>query len=88
VFDLVNEPVRVEARLRPDGTELPLAFLWQGHRHEIVSWGRESTQSQQGRDVRCYLLQTAGPETWELCLDLALGQWILARHWPGPTTAA
>jgi PncC family amidohydrolase len=33
----VNEPVRVEARPRPDGTERPLAFLWRGGRYEIVA---------------------------------------------------
>ena len=81
--DFVKEPVSVEIRMRPDGTELPLAFVWQGQRHEIVSWGRESSETQEGRDVRCYLVQTAGPQTWELCLDLELGQWMLNRRWPG-----
>lgn len=88
MFDFVREGVRVEARLRPDGTELPLAFLWQGHRYEIVSWGREGTQRQEGRDVRCYLVQTPGPQTWELCQDLVLGEWILTRRWPGRTAGA
>lgn len=83
MLDFIQEPVSVEARMRPDGTELPLAFMWQGQRYEIVSWGRESTETQEGRDVRCYLVQTAGPETWELCLDLKLGQWMLNRRWPG-----
>ena len=82
-FDFVREGIRVESRLRPDGTELPLAFMWEGQRYEIVSWGRESTRNQEGRDVRCYLVQTTGPQTWELCQDLMLGQWILARRWPG-----
>lgn len=83
MLDFVKEPVSVEVRIRPDGTALPLAFNWQGQRYEIVSWGRESTEAQDGRDVRCYLVQTAGPQTWELCLDLELGQWILNRRWPG-----
>jgi nicotinamide-nucleotide amidase len=88
MLDFVNEQVIVEARLRPDGTELPLAFSWRGQRHEILSWGRESAQRQEGRDVRCYLVQTAGSQTWELCLDLGQGQWLLTRRWPGRTTAA
>ena len=83
MLDFVKEPVSVEARMRPDGTELPLAFVWQGQRYEIVSWGRESTQTQEGRDVRCYLVQTSGPQTWELCLDRKMGRWILNRRWPG-----
>jgi nicotinamide-nucleotide amidase len=84
-FGFLNEPVRVETRPRRDGTELPLAFVWQGQRYEIGSWGRESIKSQDGREVRCYLVQTAGSQTWELCLDLALGQWRLTRRWPGRT---
>lgn len=83
MVDYVNEPVRVEAKLRPDGTEQPLGFFWQGHRYEIISWGRESAQTREGRDVRCYMVQTPGPQTWELCLDLVLGQWILTRRWSG-----
>jgi nicotinamide-nucleotide amidase len=85
--DFVKEPVSVEVRMRPDGTELPLAFVWQGQRHEIVSWGRESSETQEGHDVRCYLVQTEGPQTWELCLDLKPGQWILNRRWPGKPQA-
>lgn len=88
MFEFVREGVRVETRQRRDGAELPLAFLWQGNRYEIVSWGRESTQRQEGRDVRCYLVQTPGPQTWELCQDLVLGQWILTRRWPGRTVGA
>ena len=88
MLDFVNEPVSVEVRLRPDGTELPLAFSWQGQSYEILSWGRESAQRQEGRDVRCYLVQTAGSETWELCLDLGQEQWLLTRRWPGRMTAA
>ncbi|MEJ2210244.1 MAG: CinA family protein, partial [Anaerolineae bacterium] len=83
MLDFIKEPVSVEVRIRPDGTELPLAFAWQGQRYEIGSWGRESSETQEGRDVRCYLVQTAGPQTWELCLDLEMGQWMLNRRWPG-----
>ena len=83
MFDYVNAPVSVEVRLRPDGTEVPLAFAWQGQRYEIISWGRESTETEDGSEVRCYLVQTAGPQTWELCLDIELGQWTLSRRWPG-----
>ena len=87
-FDFVREGVRVESRLRPDGTELPLAFMWEGQRYDIVSWGRESTRDREGRAMRCYLVQTPGPQTWELCQDLALGQWLLARRWPGRSSMA
>lgn len=83
MLEFIKEPVSVEARMRPDGTERPLAFVWRGQRYEIVSWGRESGETQEGHDVRCYLVQTAGPQTWELCLDRKMSQWILNRRWPG-----
>jgi hypothetical protein len=31
--------------------------------------------------VHCYLVQTTGPETWELCRDTETAQWTLVRHW-------
>jgi hypothetical protein len=81
MFAFVNEAVSVEVRLRSNGTVLPLAFSWRGRRHPIKSWGRESLDKRAGRRVRSYLVQTAGPETWELSHDLESGQWKLVRHW-------
>jgi nicotinamide-nucleotide amidase len=83
IVDFVNEPVSVEVYARPEGAVRPLAFRWQQRRYEIESWGREATRTHEGCDVRCYLVQTAGPETWELCRDLDTGQWTLARRWLG-----
>jgi hypothetical protein len=81
MFELVNEPVSVEARLRQDGKSLPLAFVWRGRRYPVESWGREESKSQGGRSWDCYLVQTPGPETWELCQDTETAQWTLSRHW-------
>lgn len=82
MMDYINEPVSVEVYARPEGAVRPLAFRWRERRYEIESWGREATRTQEGCDVRCYLVQTAGPETWELCRDLDTGQWTLTRRWP------
>ncbi len=81
MLEFINEPVNVEVRLRRDETASPLAFLWRGRRFQIESWGRESIETRDGRTVHCCLVQTAGPETWELCRDKETAQWTLARHW-------
>ena len=81
MVEFVNEAVSVELRLRHDKTSLPLAFVWRGRRYEVRSWGREESKTRDGREVRCYLVQTSGPETWELCQDIETAQWTLTRHW-------
>ena len=81
MLEFINEPVSVEVRLRQGETVSPLAFLWRGRRFQIESWGRESVKTWEGRTVHCYLVQTAGPETWELCRDTETAQWTLTRHW-------
>ena len=82
MVEFVNEAVRVEAQLRRDGTPSPQAFSWRGHRYQIVSWGREGTMMRDGSASRYYLVQTPGPESWELCQDTETGGWMLARRWP------
>lgn len=81
MIEFINEAVNVEVRTQADGTVRPLAFVWHGHRYEIESWGRESTETREGNVWRCYLIQTSGPETWELCQDTKTAQWTLTRHW-------
>lgn len=81
MFEQVNEPVNVEVQIRRNGTARPLTFSWQGRRYEVTSWGREGTVTRADRKLRCYLVQTAGLESWELCQDIETAQWTLARHW-------
>jgi hypothetical protein len=81
MVEFVGEVVGVEVQLRGDGTARPLAFLWGGRRLQIEAWGRERTEEGNDGARRCYLVQTAGPETWELCQDLETAQWTLTRHW-------
>lgn len=80
-MEFINEPVDVEVQVQRDGTVRPLAFAWRGRRYPIESWGRESARAQQGCDLHCYLVQTAGMESWELCRDKNTAQWTLARRW-------
>ena len=81
MLEFIDREVPVEVHAEPDGRLRPLAFWWQGQRLVITSWGRESQEEQNGRAVHLYLVQTAGPETWELCRDVASGQWTLTRRW-------
>ena len=81
MIEFINEAVSVEVRKRQDGTALPLAFVWAGRRYQVESWGREHTATGDGQTCRCYLVQTAGAETWELCQDTKTAQWTLTRHW-------
>ena len=81
MMEFINEPVDVEVHLRRDGTIRPLAFAWRGRRFQIESWGRQSTERRKGHDLFCYLVQTAGMESWELCRDKKTAQWTLTRRW-------
>ena len=77
----VNEIVSVEVTPRRDGESRPLAFIWRGQRLHIESWGRDGPKALRDRAVNCHLVQTAGPETWELCQDIETAQWTLVRRW-------
>jgi hypothetical protein len=81
MIEFINELVSVEARQRKDGTALPLAFVWDGRRYQVESWGRQHVETRDGQDCRCYLVQTARAETWELCHNTKTAQWTLTRHW-------
>ena len=80
-MEFVNEPVSVEVQFSRDGRIRPRAFAWHGRRFQIESWGREGPQTWEGRDLHCYLVQTAGMDRWELCGDTKTAQWTLSRHW-------
>ncbi|MFC2030222.1 hypothetical protein ACFLWA_05780 [Chloroflexota bacterium] len=81
MLELINDRVSVEVRTRRDGRAIPMAFVWQGARFRVESWGRESGETEEGRAVRCHLVQTAGGDSWELCQDVETAQWTLTRHW-------
>jgi hypothetical protein len=83
MVEFVREPVSVEVQVRRDGTARPVAFSWRGHRYGVESWGRESRENSDGGTLHCYLVQTAGFVTWELCQDVDTAQWILVRRWAG-----
>lgn len=81
MVEFLNEPVGVEAQARADGAVRPVAFVWAGRRYAIEAWGRERTETRDGATVHCYLVQTAGPETWELCRDVETALWRMGRRW-------
>jgi len=81
MIEFINEPVSVELQARADGTARPVAFTWRGCRYRIESWGREAEEMRAGRALHTALIQTSGPETWELSQDKETAQWTLTRHW-------
>ncbi len=81
MVEFLDDAVDVEVDVRPGGKSRPSAFSWQGRRYEITSWGREEDREHAGRSVHCLLVQTAGPETWELCRDPEEARWLLLRRW-------
>jgi nicotinamide-nucleotide amidase len=80
-IEFLDEPVGVDLHLRRDGTAIPLGFVWRSRPYRIESWGREREEERDGCTLHCYLVQTAGLETWELCQDKETAQWHLVRHW-------
>ena len=88
MVEFLGEPIDVEIQVRAGGKSRPMAFSWQGRRYEITSWGREEDKEQAGRPMHCLLVQTAGPETWELCREADGSRWLLSRRWPRPRPVA
>lgn len=80
-IELMREPVGVDIHLRRDGTAIPLGFVWRSKHYRIESWGRERVEAGEAYTWHCYLVQTAGGETWEVCQDKKTAQWYLLRHW-------
>ncbi len=79
--ETIDRPVPVEARFRSDGHLEPVAFKWQEQIRRIVDRGREWEETSEGRNWRCYLVQTFDRQTFELRFDEAGGCWVLARGW-------
>jgi len=83
MVEFINESVGVDVQMRPDGAATPLGFAWRSRHYRVESWGRQRVETKDGHTWRCYLVQTAGGETWELCRDIETAQWRLTRHWAG-----
>jgi len=83
MVEFIDESVGVDVQRRSDGTATPLGFTWRSHQYRIESWGRQRAETKDGHTWRCYLVQTAGGETWELCQDIETAQWRLTRRWAG-----
>ena len=83
MVEFINESVGVDVQTRPDGAVIPLGFAWRSRHYQIESWGRQAVETKDGHTWRCYLVQTTGGETWELCRDIETAQWRLTRRWAG-----
>jgi hypothetical protein len=77
----IDEPVMVQARIRPDDTFEPTAFLWRERAVTIADWGREWQNETDGVAWNCYLVRDVRGETFELRYSRAESRWLLARVW-------
>ena len=79
--DFIVEPIRVQARFRPDGTVQPTAFIWRDRTRAIADWGRQWPEEADGVNWCCYLVRTPTLETFELRYAPVEGRWVLWRAW-------
>ena len=86
--EFIDEPILVEKRFLPDGAMQPTAFIWRGCTYGIADWGRRWEEEVDGITWSCYLVRAPNLETFELRLDRATGQWLLARAWRNRTSDA
>jgi hypothetical protein len=86
--DFIDEPILVQAQLLPDGGAQPTAFLWREGTYHIADWGRHWQEEADGIAWSCYLVRTSNLETFELRLNRATGQWVLARVWRNEMSGA
>lgn len=77
----VNEVVQVEARMGPAGGVVVKAFDWRGRRHHVASHGRRWEERRDGRLIRCFLVQTAELNSFELRWDPVGDDWTLHQAW-------
>lgn len=87
MVEWLNEPIVVEAQPQTDGGPRPMAFTWRGTRYVVSAWGREELKMWNDEAFYCYMIQTAGPETWQLCRQVEQGAWLVRRRWPRPPVA-
>jgi hypothetical protein len=78
---LVDEPVNMLIRLMPNGEVRPTSFVWRDRTCYVDTFGRQWEERVGGRTVRCYLIQSADNQTYELHWDPDGDRWSLHRAW-------
>ena len=79
-WQLVDEPIMVQARFDAQGRVWPVAFVWRNRTRYITDWGREWVEEADAdTPCRCFLVQTANGDTFELRLELKTLRWRLHR---------
>jgi hypothetical protein len=69
------EPIAVETYLNKEGEILPRAFIWQGQRYSIYTWGRRWKEG----DEEHTLVITQGELSFELAYSSLNKVWTLIR---------
>jgi len=71
----LSDEIRVEARFRDDGEILPLEFVWEERRFDVLALGR---QWQEGPS-RHFLVMTSGEQVFEITYNEEDGNWRMGR---------
>ena len=78
---VVNEPVNTLWRVLPNGDIRPTSFIWRDKTRYVADVGRMWEERVGGRTLRCYLIQAADTNTFELRWDAAAAVWEIHRAW-------
>ena len=77
----IDEPVRVAVRGLSSGKIAPKSFVWQGKTYFVSARGRQWSEWTDGKQVRCFLVQTPDMNSYELRWDPVEDRWSLHRAW-------
>ena len=87
-WQFVDEPVMVQARFNAQGRAQPVAFVWRNRTRYITDQGRDWVEeADSDAPCRCFLVQAANGDTFELRLELKTLCWRLHRAWLQPRSA-
>ena len=87
-WQLVDEPIMVQARFDAQGRVWPVAFVWRNRTRYITEQGRQWVEgADSDAPCRCFLVRAANGDTFELRLELKTLRWWLHRAWLQPQLA-
>lgn len=77
----VDEEVNLLYRVMPDGQIRPTSFVWRNRTRYVADLGRMWEERVQGGTLRCYMIQVADGDTFEVRFDPVADRWTVHRAW-------